>query len=89
MTCDRGCDIEFKNQLTNKEIYMKIIKDIKLKINEEDVLRYQGYSKNKAKKPNEVILQITREEIVRGYSLFKPKGISSSNSSRCCRNSGS
>jgi len=54
---------------------MKIIKDIKLKINEEEVLRYQGYSKNKIKKPSEVILQITREEIVRGYSLFKPKGI--------------
>jgi hypothetical protein len=57
---------------------MKIIKNIKLKIDEEEVLRYQGYSKNKVKKPSEIILQITREEIVRGYSLFKPKGIYSS-----------
>jgi len=57
---------------------MKIIKNIKLKIDEDEVLRYQGYSKNKVKKPSEVILQITREEIVRGYSLFKPKGIYSS-----------
>lgn len=39
---------------------MKIIKDIKLKIDEEEVLRYQGYSKNKVKIPNEVILQITQ-----------------------------
>jgi len=57
---------------------MKIIKNIKLKIDEDEVLRYQGYSKNKVKKPSEVILQITREEIVRGHSLFKPKGIYSS-----------
>jgi len=54
---------------------MKIIKDIKLKIDEEEVLRYQGYSKNKVKNPSEVILQITREEIERGYCLFEPKGI--------------
>ena len=54
---------------------MKIIKNIKLKIDEEEVLRYQGYSKNKVKKPSKVILQITKEEIVRSYSLFKPKGI--------------
>ncbi|HAJ33946.1 MAG TPA: hypothetical protein DCK79_11455 [Candidatus Atribacteria bacterium] len=54
---------------------MKIIKNIKLKIDEEEVLRYQGYSKNKVKKPSKVILQITKEEIVRSYGLFKPKGI--------------
>jgi len=54
---------------------MKIIKDIKLNIDKEEVLRYQGYSKKKVKKPNRNILQITEEEINRGYSLFKPRGI--------------
>ncbi|GAH22346.1 unnamed protein product [marine sediment metagenome] len=54
---------------------MKIIKDIKLNIDREEVLRYQGYSKKKVKKPNQNILQITEEEINRGYNLFKPRGI--------------
>ncbi len=54
---------------------MKIIKNIKLKIDEEEVLRYQGYSKKKVKNPSEVILQITREEITRSYNFFKPQGI--------------
>lgn len=54
---------------------MKIIKDIKLNIDEEEVLRYQGYSKKKVKEPNQNILQITKEEINRGYGLFKPRGI--------------
>ena len=54
---------------------MKIIKNIKLKIDEEEVLRYQGYHRNKAGKTNEIILQITREEIKQGYHLFKPQGI--------------
>ena len=54
---------------------MKIIKDIKLNIDEEEVLRYQGYSRKKVKKPNQNILQITEEEINRGYSLFEPQGI--------------
>jgi len=54
---------------------MKIIKDIKLNIDREEVLRYQGYSKKKVKKPNRNILQITEEEINRGYSLFKLRGI--------------
>jgi len=54
---------------------MKIIKDIKLNIDVEEVLRYQGYSKKKVKKPNQNILQITEGEINRGYSLFKPQGI--------------
>ena len=62
----------------DKGIYMKIIKNIKLKIDEEEVLRYQGYSKNKVKNPSEVILQITREEITRGHNLFEPQGIYSS-----------
>jgi hypothetical protein len=35
---------------------MKIIKDIKLNIDREEVLRYQGYSKRKIKKPNQNIL---------------------------------
>ena len=54
---------------------MKIIKNIKLKINEEEVLRYQGYHRNKAGKTGEIILQITRKEIEQGYCLFEPKGI--------------
>ena len=54
---------------------MKIIKDIKLNIDEEEVLRYQGYSKRRVKTPNQNILQIIEEEINRGYSLFKPQGI--------------
>ena len=54
---------------------MKIIKDIKLKIDEDEVLRYQGYSKNKIKIPREVILQIIREEITRSHNLFDPQGI--------------
>ena len=54
---------------------MKIIKDIKLNIDREEVLRYQGYSKKRVKTPNQNILQITEEEINRGYNLFKPQGI--------------
>ncbi len=54
---------------------MKIIKNIKLKINEEEVLRYQGYHRNKAGETNEIILQTTREEIEQGYCLSEPKGI--------------
>jgi len=38
---------------------MKIIKDIKLNIDEEEVLRYQGYSIKRVKKPDQNILQIT------------------------------
>jgi len=54
---------------------MKIIKDNKFNIDREEVLRYQGYSKKKVKKPNQNILRITEEEINRGYNLFKPQGI--------------
>ena len=54
---------------------MKIIKDIKLNIDKDEVLRYQGYSRKKVKKPNQNILGITEEEINRGYSIFKPQGI--------------
>jgi len=54
---------------------MKIIKNIKLKIDEEEVLRYLGYHRNKAGETSEIILQITREEIEQGYCLFEPKGI--------------
>jgi len=54
---------------------MKIIKDIKLNIDSEEVLRYQGYNRKKIKKPNQNILRITEEEINRGYNLFKPQGI--------------
>ncbi len=54
---------------------MKIIKNIKLKIDEKEVLRYQGYHHYKAKKTNEIIMQITREEIKQGYKLSKPQSI--------------
>lgn len=54
---------------------MKIVKDIKLNIDREEVLRYQGYSKKKVKKPNQDVLRITEEEINRGYNLFKSQGI--------------
>ncbi|MBA7498021.1 hypothetical protein ES704_00755 [subsurface metagenome] len=54
---------------------MKIIKGIKFNIDREEVLRYQGYSKKKVKKPNQNILRITEEEINRGYGLFNPQGI--------------
>jgi len=54
---------------------MKIIKDIKLNIDREEVLRYQGYSKKRVKKPNQNILRITEEKINRGYNLFKSQGI--------------
>jgi len=54
---------------------MKIIKNIKLKIDEEEVLRYQGCHNNKLKKVNKTIVKITREEIERGYNLLEPKGI--------------
>jgi len=54
---------------------MKIIKNIKLKIDEEEVLRYQGYHRNKAGKTGEIILETTRKEIEQGYCLFEPKGI--------------
>ena len=57
---------------------MKIIKNIKLKIDEEEVLRYQGYHRNKAGKTGEIILETTRKEIEQGYCLFEPKGIYSS-----------
>jgi len=54
---------------------MKIIKDIKLNIDREEVLRYQGYNKKRVKSPNQNILRITKEEINRGYSLLKLQGI--------------
>ncbi|MDD5016033.1 MAG: vitamin B12 dependent-methionine synthase activation domain-containing protein [Atribacterota bacterium] len=56
---------------------MKITKSIKLKIDEEEVLRYQGCHNDKLKKINNAIMKITREEIERGHHLFEPKGISS------------
>jgi hypothetical protein len=57
-----------------KEIDMKMIKDVRIKIDEEEVLRYQGYHRNKAEKTSEIILPITREEIEQGYHLFEPQG---------------
>jgi len=39
---------------------VKIIEDIKSKIDKDEVLKYQGYSKRKIVKPKEVILQITK-----------------------------
>jgi len=55
---------------------MRIIENIRLEIDEEEVLRYQGCNNN-LKKVNRTIMKITREEIERGYNLFEPKGISS------------
>ena len=57
---------------------MKIIKDIKLKIDEEEVLRYQGYHSNKVEETSDIILQITRREIEQSYCLFELQGIYSS-----------
>ncbi|MEA2022592.1 MAG: vitamin B12 dependent-methionine synthase activation domain-containing protein [Candidatus Caldatribacteriota bacterium] len=54
---------------------MKIIKDIKLKIDKDEVLRYQGYNKRKVIKPKKIILQIIEEEIERACNLYKPQGI--------------
>ena len=54
---------------------MKIIENIRLEIDEEEVLRYQGCN-NKLKKVNSTIMKITREEIERGHNLFETKGIS-------------
>ena len=57
---------------------MKIIKNVKLKINEDEVLRYQGYNHYGVKKIKKKIIQITREEIKQGYKLIKSQGIYSS-----------
>jgi len=54
---------------------MRIIKNMKIKISEEEVLRYQGYHRKKEEKINEMVLQITREEISHGFLLVKPRGI--------------
>jgi len=54
---------------------MRIIKNVKLKIDEDEVLRYLGYSKNKVVKSKEIILQVYKEEIERAYNLFQPQGI--------------
>ena len=61
--------------MTKKMRNMKIIKDIKLNIDKEEVLRYQGYSRKEIKEPNQNILQITEEEINRGYNIFRHQGI--------------
>lgn len=55
---------------------MKIIKNIKLKIDEEEVLRYQGCCNDTSKKVNNIIIKITREEIKQGLKLIEPRGIS-------------
>jgi len=55
---------------------MKIIKNIKLKIDEEEVLRYQGCCNDNSKKVNKIIIKITREEIKRGLKLIETTGIS-------------
>jgi len=54
---------------------MKRIEDIKLKIDKDEVLRYQGYNERKAIKPKEIILQIIEEEIERACNLYRPQGI--------------
>jgi len=54
---------------------MEVIKNIKLKIDEEKVLRYQDYHRNKTGKTGKMILETTRKEIEQGYHLFEPQGI--------------
>ena len=56
---------------------MKITRNIQLKIDEEEVLRYQGCHNYKLQKVHNAITKITREEIERGHHLFESKGISS------------
>ncbi len=54
---------------------MKIITDIRLNIDEDEVLRYQGLTNDNQKRVPVEIVQITREEIKQGLHLFEPKGI--------------
>lgn len=54
---------------------MKIIENIKLKIDEEEVLRYQGCYSNNLKNVNPIIIKLTQKEIEQAYSLIETKGI--------------
>jgi hypothetical protein len=54
---------------------MKIINKINIKIEESEVLRYLGYSKDKVKEPKKTILQVMAEEMRHADQLVKSKGI--------------
>ena len=54
---------------------MRIIKDIKLIIDKDEVFRYQGYNGRKKINAKKNIVQITEKEIEYSHELFKPEGI--------------
>ena len=54
---------------------MRIIKDIIIKIDKNEVFRYQGYQKQRITNSKNIIMQMTEEEITCAYELFKPQGI--------------
>lgn len=58
-----------------KKPTIKIIKEIKIKIIEQEVLRYLGYQKNLISKINLDIKRIINKEITQIYSLMNGKGI--------------
>lgn len=53
----------------------EIIDNIKIKINEQEVLRYLGYQKNSIKSINKDIRKGIKEEIANIYPLLENKGI--------------
>jgi len=53
----------------------KIINQIKIKIDEQEVLRYLGYRNDSVHEINANIKEIIRQEITRIYSLLESKGI--------------
>ena len=54
---------------------MRTIKEIKIKIDKNEVFRYLGYHKQRITNSKNIIIQMTEEEITRAYELFKPQGI--------------
>ena len=54
---------------------MRIIKDIKLIIDKDEVFRYQGYNGRIKINAKKNIVQITEKEIEYSHELFKPEGI--------------
>jgi len=54
---------------------VRIIKDNIIKIDKNEVFRYQGYHKQRITNSKNIIMQMTEEEITRAYELFKPQGI--------------
>jgi len=54
---------------------MIIIKDAKIAVDKNEVLRYLGYRKERMKEPKQIILNTIREEIILAAKLIEPKGI--------------